>query len=71
MDSGLICIPYVSTGGQLVDVLMKGLASGWFQEIIIKLGMDDIYSPTWGGVLKIIIVVMYNCERYTTMYIIL
>ena len=44
LDNGLICMSYMSTRGQLADVLMKGLASTQFQEIIIKLGMDNIYS---------------------------
>ena len=57
LDNGLICMSYMSTRGQLADVLMKGLASTQFQEIIIKLGMDNIYSLAWRGVLKIIIIV--------------
>ena len=42
LDSGLTCTPYVSTGSQLVDVLTKGLANVRSQEIIIKLGMNNI-----------------------------
>ena len=42
LDSGLIYTPYVSTGGQLANVLTKGLASTQFQEIIIKLEIDNI-----------------------------
>ena len=57
LDNGLICMSYMSTRGQLADVLMKGLANTRFQEIIIKLGMDNIYSLAWRGVLKIIIIV--------------
>ena len=45
LDSGLICTPYVPTGGQLADVLTKGLSSANFQTIISKLGMEDTYSP--------------------------
>ena len=44
LDSGLICTPYMSTRGQLADVLTKRLASTRFQEIFIKLEMDNIYS---------------------------
>ena len=74
LDSGLIYTPYVSTRGQLVDILTKRSASAQFQEIIIKLGMNDIYSPAWGGVLKIITVVIYCCVcvqlcEYPTVYI--
>ena len=42
LDRGLIYTPYVSTGGQLANVLTKGLASTQFQEIIIKLEIDNI-----------------------------
>ncbi|RVW77225.1 Copia protein [Vitis vinifera] len=44
LDNSLICTPYVSIRDQLADVLTKGLASTPFQEIIIKLRMDNIYS---------------------------
>ena len=54
LDNGLICPPYVSIESQLANILVKGLASAWFQEIIIKLGMDNIYSLILGGALKII-----------------
>ena len=42
LDNDLIYTPYVSTGGQLTNVLAKGLANTQFQEIIIKLEMDNI-----------------------------
>lgn len=44
-ESGLICTPYVSTHGQLADVLTKGLNSSIFQNIVSKLGMEFTYSP--------------------------
>ena len=46
LDDGLIYTPYVFIGDQLADVLIKGLASAQFQEIIIELVIDNIYSPT-------------------------
>ena len=45
LDSGLICTPFVTTKNQLADMLTKGLPSAVFQEIISKLGMEDIHSP--------------------------
>jgi hypothetical protein len=45
LESGLICTPYVSTHGQLADVLTKGLSSSVFQNIVSKLGMENTYSP--------------------------
>ena len=53
LDSGLICNPYVSTDRQLADILTKHLSSTKFQTSISKLGMENIYSPAWGGVWKI------------------
>ena len=51
LNSGLIYTSYVSTKGQLANVLIKGLANHQFQKITCKLGMDNIYSPTWEEVL--------------------
>ncbi|RVW64248.1 Retrovirus-related Pol polyprotein from transposon RE1 [Vitis vinifera] len=45
LDSGLICTPYVSTHGQLTDILTKGLSSSVFQSFVSKLGMVNTYSP--------------------------
>ena len=42
LDSGLICTLYVPIGGQLADILMKGLASTIFQAIMSKMGMENI-----------------------------
>ena len=33
LDSGLICTPYVSTHGQLADILTRGLSSSVFQAL--------------------------------------
>ena len=52
LESGLICTPFVPSEDQLAYVLTKGLPSEQFQNIVSKLGMDDIHSPAWGGVLN-------------------
>ena len=52
LDSGLICTSYVSTQGQLADILTKGLNSSNFKRIISKLRMENTYSPAWGEVSK-------------------
>ena len=44
LEGGLIRMPYVLSGGQLVDVLTKGLNGATFHGIISKLGMENIYS---------------------------
>ncbi|XP_058724364.1 phospholipid-transporting ATPase 2-like isoform X1 [Vicia villosa] len=41
LDSGLICTPYVSSHGQLADILTKGLSCSNFERIISKLGMEN------------------------------
>ena len=45
LREGLICIPYVKTGDQLVDILTKGIASRPFYHILNKLGKRDIFAP--------------------------
>ena len=44
LDSGLLCTPFVSTKGQLADLLTKGLNGSTFQCIVSKLGMENIHS---------------------------
>jgi len=44
-DSGLICTPYISSQGNLADLLTKGLNNKNFERIVSKLGMIDIHSP--------------------------
>lgn len=46
LESLLICTPYVSTHGQLANILTKGLSSSVFQSIVSKLRMINTYSPT-------------------------
>lgn len=50
---GNICTPFVKTDDQLAFILTKGLTSTQFSSIVNKMGMWDLYSPTWGGVLEI------------------
>ena len=45
LESGLICIPYVTTKNQLIDVFTKGLLTIHFHDSVSKLAMKDIYSP--------------------------
>ena len=44
LETGLVCMSYVPSGYQLADVLTKGLNNASFHELIVKLGMEDIYS---------------------------
>lgn len=52
LDCGWICTPYVPSRGQLAEILTKGLQFRLWNNIC-KLGMENNYSPAWGGVLEI------------------
>lgn len=56
-----ICTPYVSIGEQLANILVKCLPNHSFQKIIGKLGMDNIYSSAWGGLLMNLIEDTIKC----------
>ncbi|CAM9001526.1 unnamed protein product [Rhodiola kirilowii] len=45
LDKKEIEVPYVSSKGQLADVLTKALPRPTFVESIVKLGIYDIYAP--------------------------
>lgn len=45
LEARLMCIPFVPSEDQLVDMLTKGLAPRKFEESLCKLGMQDIHSP--------------------------
>ena len=49
---GVVCMSYVPSKHQLVDILIKGLNNSMFHDLIFKLGMEDIYSSALGGVLS-------------------
>ena len=46
MDNGSICIPYISTSQQVVDVLIKEPLRHKFDICVSKLGLIDIYVST-------------------------
>lgn len=49
LESGLLCMPYISTGEQLADIFTKGLPSPSLQRILDKLGMKNIFTPSLRG----------------------
>ena len=53
LDSGSICIPYISSSQQIVDIPTKRLLRQSFESCVSKLGLFDIYGPTRGGVLEL------------------
>ena len=50
IEVGLINWSHVSSSNQVADILTKGLTGHQFKEFTSKMGMKDIYRPTWGGV---------------------
>jgi hypothetical protein len=49
----LICTPYVKIGKQLADILTKRVSSSVLHSALSKLGMRDIFTSAFGGMLKI------------------
>ena len=49
VNSGLIRLVHVKTNHRLANILTKALPSSPFRSILSKLGVIDIYLPTWGG----------------------
>jgi hypothetical protein len=45
-------LAYVSSGQQLVNCLIKGLGTRECNSACDKMGMRDIYHPSWGEVLS-------------------
>ena len=46
IEEGIICMPYIPTSEQIADVLTKGLPREQFENLIVKLAMEDIFKPT-------------------------
>ena len=53
--SDILNLSHVSSEEQLADVFTKGLDNRIFHTLVCKLGMCDIFAPTWGGVLTCIV----------------
>ena len=45
LESGIICIPYVPSDGQIADVFTKGLVVQHFLKILSRLGVENIFKP--------------------------
>ena len=46
LEEGVVCMSYVPSKHQLVDILTKGLNSSMLHDLVFKLEMEDIYSST-------------------------
>ena len=51
LEKGIIQIPYVPFEKHVADLLTKGLTTRRFEDLVCKLGMIDIHSLDWGGML--------------------
>ena len=49
LEEGTIKLVYTPTVFQIADILIKALPKPIFVEQSSKLGMINIYNPTWGG----------------------
>ena len=52
LDDKIMELPKIRSKDQLADILTKVVSSQVFSKFLNKLGMCDIYAPTWGGVLR-------------------
>ena len=46
LEEGLICMPYIPTNGQVVDILTKELPKKQFDKLVNKPAMEDIFKST-------------------------
>lgn len=53
LETGVICIPYLPSSEQTVDVLTKRLSTVQFDRLVSKLAMEDIYKVALGRVLVV------------------
>ena len=59
IQKGEIVTQYVISPQQLADVFTKALGKEKFKQLMRKLGVIDIHSPTWGGVLETTLTVFW------------
>jgi ATP sulfurylase len=46
LDSGVICLPYITSASQVADVLTKGLSEKLFSTFCSKMGLYDVFAPS-------------------------
>ena len=56
LDGGIICLPNVKSASQVADILTKGLPEKLFSAFCSKMGLHDVFAPSWGGVLVYVFV---------------
>ncbi|CAN6695307.1 unnamed protein product [Malus baccata var. baccata] len=53
IQSGVITTAYIPTGQQLADIFTKPLRQAAFQSLLGKMGVLDIHTPPFGGIMTI------------------
>ena len=64
LDVKIIRFPFVKSKDQLADILTKTVSSKIFHHLLDKLGLIDIYVPTWGEVLAWAVLWTIKGENY-------
>ena len=57
LEENIIQFPFVKSEDQLADILIKAIFIKNFHDSLDKLGIKDIYAPTWGEVLMWVITI--------------
>ena len=52
LEEKILELPKIWAEDQLADILTKAVSSRIFSKFLSKLGICDIYAPTWEGVLN-------------------
>ena len=52
MQAGILKTLHISSTNQLAGVFTKALHPSLFRDLISKMRLINIYSPSWGGVLS-------------------
>ena len=53
LEEGVFLVIYTPTNSQIADILTKALPRKPFKELSCKPGLNNIFSPTWGGVWRL------------------
>ena len=71
LDQEIVELPKIRSEDQLADILTKAVSSRVFSKFLGKLGMCDIYAPTWGGVLRYGLILSYSYPFFPILSMIL
>ena len=66
LDEKIILFAFIKSEDQLADILTKVVSTKIFYNSLDKLGIRDIYSPTWERMLMWAVKVEKPCKEYDT-----